>query len=115
VRSEPVRRARATAGARTRRRLRSRPKPARSGQRRNIVPALFSADHAPDRPPVRGSAGNYLAFFGSFDYLERVAANRVIRTESDRGVVYLIDDRFARPDVQALLPRWWQAVSRSGP
>ena len=37
------------------------------------------------------------------------AAGRVIRTESDEGVVYLIDDRFARPEVQQLLPRWWQA------
>jgi DNA excision repair protein ERCC-2 len=35
------------------------------------------------------------------------AAGRVIRTESDRGVVYLIDDRFAQPAVQALLPGWW--------
>jgi len=35
------------------------------------------------------------------------AAGRVIRTEADRGVVYLIDDRFAQPAVQALLPRWW--------
>lgn len=35
------------------------------------------------------------------------AAGRVIRTEADRGVVYLIDDRFTQPDVRALLPRWW--------
>ena len=35
------------------------------------------------------------------------AAGRVIRTESDRGVVYLIDDRFAQPAVRALLPEWW--------
>ncbi|WP_426102023.1 ATP-dependent DNA helicase [Massilia sp. TSP1-1-2] len=42
------------------------------------------------------------------------AAGRVIRTENDRGVVYLIDDRFAQDDVQALLPRWWQ-VTRSAP
>jgi Rad3-related DNA helicase len=35
------------------------------------------------------------------------AAGRVIRTESDQGVVYLIDDRFAQPAVRALLPRWW--------
>lgn len=35
------------------------------------------------------------------------AAGRVIRTESDRGVVYLIDDRFTQPAVRALLPRWW--------
>ena len=36
------------------------------------------------------------------------AAGRVIRTEQDRGVVYLIDDRFGQPEVQQLLPRWWQ-------
>jgi DNA excision repair protein ERCC-2 len=34
------------------------------------------------------------------------AAGRVIRSESDRGSVHLIDDRFARPDVLRLLPRW---------
>jgi DNA excision repair protein ERCC-2 len=39
------------------------------------------------------------------------AAGRVIRTETDRGVVYLIDDRFAQPEVQALLPRWWSIRS----
>lgn len=36
------------------------------------------------------------------------AAGRVIRTQLDEGVVYLIDDRFARPDVLRLLPRWWK-------
>ena len=36
------------------------------------------------------------------------AAGRVIRTTSDRGVVYLIDDRFTRAEVQRLLPAWWQ-------
>ncbi|MET0183876.1 MAG: ATP-dependent DNA helicase [Achromobacter sp.] len=36
------------------------------------------------------------------------AAGRVIRDEADRGVVYLLDDRFARRDVRALLPSWWQ-------
>ena len=35
------------------------------------------------------------------------AAGRVIRTEQDRGVVYLLDDRFGRADVRRLLPRWW--------
>ncbi|MBD1551366.1 ATP-dependent DNA helicase [Pseudomonas typographi] len=38
------------------------------------------------------------------------AAGRVIRSEADRGVVVLIDDRFAEPRVQALLPRWWPAA-----
>jgi Rad3-related DNA helicase len=36
------------------------------------------------------------------------AAGRVIRTQQDRGVVHLIDDRFARAEVRPLLPRWWQ-------
>ncbi|MFI7867969.1 helicase C-terminal domain-containing protein, partial [Ectopseudomonas khazarica] len=33
---------------------------------------------------------------------------RVIRTPQDQGVLYLIDDRFARPEVRRLLPTWWQ-------
>ncbi|MFT0169260.1 ATP-dependent DNA helicase [Paraburkholderia mimosarum] len=36
------------------------------------------------------------------------AAGRVIRTEQDRGVVHLLDDRFAQPGVRALLPAWWR-------
>ncbi|MGF6572593.1 DNA excision repair protein ERCC-2 [Paraburkholderia sp. GAS333] len=56
------------------------------------------------------------AKFGSgYDYmylypgLRKVvqAAGRVIRTEQDRGVVHLIDDRYRRPEVRRLLPRWW--------
>ena len=51
-----------------------------------------------------------------FDYaylvpgLQKVvqAAGRVIRTPADRGVVHLLDDRFARRDVRALLPGWWR-------
>ena len=36
------------------------------------------------------------------------AAGRVIRSEEDRGVVFLIDDRYRRAEVRALLPRWWR-------
>jgi Rad3-related DNA helicase len=36
------------------------------------------------------------------------AAGRVIRAPSDRGVLYLIDDRFARTEVRRLLPSWWR-------
>ena len=36
------------------------------------------------------------------------AAGRVIRTQQDTGVVYLMDDRFIRPEVQRLLPAWWR-------
>ncbi|WP_426234207.1 ATP-dependent DNA helicase [Pseudomonas sp. TWP3-2] len=35
------------------------------------------------------------------------AAGRVIRTQQDRGVVMLIDDRFGESRVKQLLPRWW--------
>ncbi len=35
------------------------------------------------------------------------AAGRVIRTQQDRGVIYLMDDRFTQPQVLALLPAWW--------
>jgi Rad3-related DNA helicase len=62
------------------------------------------------------------AMFGAgYDYtylypgMQKVvqAAGRVIRTEHDRGVVWLVDDRFARTDVQALLPAWWH-ISAEG-
>lgn len=36
------------------------------------------------------------------------AAGRIIRTETDRGVLHLIDDRFRQREVQALLPQWWR-------
>lgn len=35
------------------------------------------------------------------------AAGRVIRTEKDRGVILLLDDRFLRSEVQSLFPREW--------
>lgn len=38
------------------------------------------------------------------------AAGRVIRTPEDRGVVHLLDDRYARREVRALLPAWWAQV-----
>lgn len=42
------------------------------------------------------------------------AAGRVIRTPQDEGVVYLMDDRFARSEVRRLLPGWW-AVETGSP
>lgn len=36
------------------------------------------------------------------------AAGRVIRSESDQGVVHLIDDRYAWRKIRALLPQWWR-------
>ena len=40
------------------------------------------------------------------------AAGRVIRTEHDRGVVWLIDQRFAQPGIRALMPAWWELDGR---
>ncbi|HEX6704934.1 MAG TPA: ATP-dependent DNA helicase [Albitalea sp.] len=36
------------------------------------------------------------------------AAGRIIRTESDRGALFLIDDRFGSRQARALLPAWWR-------
>ncbi len=36
------------------------------------------------------------------------AAGRVIRTPEDIGWLWLLDDRYRRADVAALLPGWWQ-------
>ncbi|KXU82277.1 ATP-dependent DNA helicase [Paraburkholderia monticola] len=54
--------------------------------------------------------GNGYDYMYLYPGLQKVvqAAGRVIRTEEDRGVVHLIDDRFRRPEVRRLLPRWWQ-------
>ena len=64
------------------------------------------------------------AIFGDgYDYtylypgLQKVvqAAGRVIRTQQDRGVVMLIDDRFAETKVQRLLPLWWSVRPEQPP
>jgi DNA excision repair protein ERCC-2 len=54
--------------------------------------------------------GNGYDYTYLFPGLQKVvqAAGRVIRTEQDRGVVHLIDDRYRRPEVRRLLPRWWR-------
>ena len=57
-----------------------------------------------------------LLFGAGYDYtylypgMQKVvqAAGRVIRGQDDRGVVVLIDDRFAERKIQQLLPAWWQ-------
>jgi Rad3-related DNA helicase len=57
-----------------------------------------------------------IIFGAGYDYtylypgLQKVvqAAGRVIRTPDDEGVLFLIDDRFARSEVRRLLPSWWR-------
>ena len=60
------------------------------------------------------------AFGAGYDYaylfpgIRKVvqAAGRVVRTPTDVGTVYLIDDRFNRPEVRRLLPAWWSVPGR---
>jgi len=54
-----------------------------------------------------GSAYEYTYLYPGLQKVIQ-AAGRVIRSPSDRGVVYLIDDRFARATVRGLLPPWWR-------
>jgi Rad3-related DNA helicase len=38
----------------------------------------------------------------------------VIRSETDRGVALLIDERFSRWPYRELLPKWWDLKSLAG-
>ena len=78
------------------------------------VPARFLPQVNPRNEQLKACLQG--AFGAGYDYtylypgIQKVvqAAGRVIRTQEDRGVVYLIDDRFARPAVRELLPAWWR-------
>lgn len=86
------------------------------GQR--LIGAFIATLGLPQVNPVNQQIMQRMdAVFGSgYDYtyhypgIQKVvqAAGRVIRTQQDRGTVYLIDDRFQRADVRRLLPRWWK-------
>lgn len=54
--------------------------------------------------------GDGYAYTYMYPGLQKVvqAAGRVIRSETDAGVLYLLDDRFARHEIRALLPAWWR-------
>jgi Rad3-related DNA helicase len=85
---------------------------------RRLIGAFVATLGLPQVNEVNESMkGRMQAAFGAgYDYtylypgLQKVvqAAGRVIRTTSDRGVVYLIDDRFGRSEVRRLLPAWWR-------
>ena len=86
---------------------------------RRLVGAFVSTLGLPQINPVNEQLRQrmQMLFGAGYDYtylfpgLQKVvqAAGRVIRTPSDEGVVHLLDDRFGRPEVQQLLPRWWTA------
>ncbi len=84
---------------------------------RRLIGAFLATLGLPQVNPVNEQVKERMqALFGEgYDYtylypgLQKVvqAAGRVIRTPSDEGVVHLMDDRFARAEVRALLPAWW--------
>ena len=69
------------------------------------------------RATLGGLLGNGYDYTYTYPGLQKVvqAAGRVIRTPQDWGVVHLMDDRFARAEVQALLPVWWQSDGGRSP
>ncbi len=86
------------------------------GQR--LIGAFIATLGLPQLNPLNEQIKQRMAaLFGSgYDYtylypgLQKVvqAAGRVIRSQQDRGVVVLIDDRFDQEPIRRLLPRWWQ-------
>ena len=87
-----------------------------------LIGAFVATHGLPQLNPVNEQIRQRMdqLFGAGYDYtylypgLQKVvqAAGRVIRTREDRGVLYLIDDRFARREVMRLLPGWWK-VERS--
>lgn len=57
-----------------------------------------------------GRGFEYAYQFPGFNKVQQ-AAGRVIRSESDVGFVLLIDDRYKKPEYQALFPPDWQPVA----
>ena len=55
-----------------------------------------------------GSGYDYVYLFPGLHKVVQ-AAGRVIRAEGDRGTIVLMDDRYAQPRIQRLLPSWWPA------
>jgi Rad3-related DNA helicase len=90
-----------------------------------LIGAFIATLGLPQLNPVNEEIRQRMgALFGAgYDYaylypgIQKVvqAAGRVIRTQGDRGVVYLIDDRFARPEIRSLLPAWWEVRTGRDP
>lgn len=59
---------------------------------------------------TRGSGFDYAYRYPGMNKVLQ-AAGRVIRTPQDRGVVLLIDDRFAAPDYRRLMPPHWDRLT----
>jgi DNA excision repair protein ERCC-2 len=79
-----------------------------------VIVGVGLPGNTPERELIRAyydrTCNSGFAFAYQFPGLNRVlqAAGRVIRSESDRGVVLLIDQRFMRHDYRMLLPASWR-------
>ena len=67
-----------------------------------------------DKDGDTGLAYNYTYLYPGLQKVVQ-AAGRVIRTQRDQGVIYLMDDRFTKPEVSALLPLWWRVEKLHAP
>ncbi|HHU07612.1 MAG TPA: ATP-dependent DNA helicase [Clostridiaceae bacterium] len=56
-----------------------------------------------------GSGFHFAYTFPGFNRVMQ-AAGRLIRAESDHGIIVLLDDRYSREDYQALLPEDWLTI-----
>ena len=84
----------------------------------SLVGALIVGTGLPQVCDEREILKKYFEGWGEngFDYAYRYpgmnkvlqAAGRVIRTPEDKGVVLLLDDRFAKPEYQRLFPLHWK-------
>jgi DNA excision repair protein ERCC-2 len=74
----------------------------------------FNAVNQEMRRRIDALLGSGYQYTYLFPGLRKVvqAGGRVIRTTSDRGRLFLIDDRYAHPEVRALLPAWWSVVDQ---
>jgi DNA excision repair protein ERCC-2 len=61
----------------------------------------------------KGTGFDYAYKFPGMNKVQQ-AAGRVIRTEQDRGIVVLIDDRFDQMGYKKLFPREWENYSVTG-
>ncbi|MNG09425.1 ATP-dependent DNA helicase DinG [compost metagenome] len=87
-----------------------------------LIGAFVATLGLPQVNPVNEQIKQRMAqlFGAGFDYtylypgVQKViqAAGRVIRGTEDRGMVMLIDDRFAEPRVQGMFPAWWASQQK---
>jgi Rad3-related DNA helicase len=72
---------------------------------RNIVQEIIKDYYS----SVFGNGYDYAYRFPGFNKILQ-AAGRVIRSDTDRGFILLIDDRYKIPEYQTLFPREWNVV-----